>query len=172
MTVCAWCDRVLAADTPGNAGGPVTHGICPECLAAVSADRPRPLREFLDQIAEPVLCVGGNVDLVSANAAAERLLGRGLSDSAGILGGDLLCCRWARLPGGCGKTSHCAACTIRRTVTAVHATGRPVAREPAWIDPEGGDGRIGLLVSAQKVGEVVLLRIDRMDEAARGESAG
>ncbi len=165
-TVCAWCDRVLAAGTSGDAGGPVTHGICPACLAAVSVDRPRPMKEFLDQLAEPVLCVGGNVDLVSANTAAERLLGRALSSSAGTLGGDLLSCRWARLPGGCGRTEHCAACTIRRTVTAVYATGRPVTRELVWIDPEGGGGPIGLLVSAEKAGEVVLLRIDRMGEPA------
>ena len=48
----------------------------------------------------------------------------------------------------------------------MYATGRPVTRELVWIDPEGGDGRIGLLVSAEKVGEVVLLRIDRMGEPA------
>jgi PAS domain-containing protein len=165
-TVCAWCARVLVAGTPGEAGGPVTHGICSVCLAAVSAERPRPLKEFLDQLAEPVLCVGRNADLVSANVAAERLLGRELSSAVGTLGGDLLCCRWARLPGGCGKTEHCAACTIRRTITAVHATGRPVTHAPAWMDPEGGGGRIGLIVSAEKAGEVVLLRIDRMGETA------
>jgi hypothetical protein len=167
-TVCAWCSRVLADGPTGDVPGRVSHGICAACLAAVSSARPMALKEFLDLLPEPVLCTGGNVDLVVANAAAERLLGRDLSSSAGTLGGDLLACARARLPGGCGKTEHCAACALRRTVSEVHATGRAVLRAPAWLErrPADGGGKIALLVSAEKAGDVVLLRIDRMGEAA------
>lgn len=163
-SVCAWCGRMLVDEPAGEASGRVSHGICASCLAEVSADRPRALKDFLDRLPEPVLCTGGNVDLVVANAAAERLLGRDLSAAAGMLGGDLLACAWARLPGGCGKTVHCAACAVRRTVTEVHATGRAVLHAPAWIargTAEGG-GRQRLEISAEKAGDVVLLRIDRM----------
>jgi hypothetical protein len=42
-TVCAWCDRVRGDggewhDTdPADEAGPVTHGICPECLERATA---------------------------------------------------------------------------------------------------------------------------------------
>jgi PAS domain-containing protein len=164
-TVCAWCDRVLVA---GVVGGPVTHGICPACLAAVSPRKPWSLRELLENLSEPVLCLGGRGELLAANPAAERAIGRDLSAAMGILGGDLFECRFAGLPGGCGRTVHCAVCSVRRTVEDVAATGHAVADRRAWIERAAADGtvrRLDLLVSAEKVGEVVLLRIDRMGEA-------
>jgi PAS domain-containing protein len=174
-SVCAWCGTVLAPEPTGEASGRVSHGICAACLAEVSADRPRSLRELLNNLPEPVLCVGVRGDILAANAAAERAMGRNLSGVAGTLGGDLFECRYARLPGGCGNTEHCAACTIRRTVTAVSATGQPVVDRRAWIDrtaPDGAGRRVDLVVSAEKTGDVVLLRIDRMEEAPDTPPAG
>ena len=132
----------------------------------MSADRARSLRDLLDNLSEPVLCVGGRGEILAANAAAERTLGRELSGVAGTFGGDLFECRFARLPGGCGKTAHCAACTIRQTVNEVAATGHTVVDRRAWIEREGPDGvhgRVDLVVSAEKLRDMVLLRIDRMD---------
>jgi hypothetical protein len=45
-------------------------------------------------------------------------------------------------------------------VTEVHASGRPLTRVPAWIERAGG-GRLDLLVSAEKAGGMVVLRVDR-----------
>lgn len=33
--VCAWCDRVLVAGTPGAA---VSHGMCPACIVRMDAE--------------------------------------------------------------------------------------------------------------------------------------
>jgi hypothetical protein len=114
--------------------------VCAACLAATSAARPMALKEFLDLLPEPVLCTGG----------------------------DVLACEWARLEGGRGKTVQCAACALRRTVSGVHAPGRAVLRAPAWLErgPADGGERLELLVSAEKAGDVVLLRLDRMDGTA------
>ncbi len=164
-TVCAWCDRVLVEEPAGGSSGRVSHGICAACLAVVSVEQPRSLRELLDNLPEPVLCVGGRGEILAGNAAAERALGRDLAGVAGTLGGDLFECRYARLPGGCGTTAHCAVCTVRRAVTAVAATGQPVAGQPAWVERGGsgyGAGRLDLVISAEKLRDVVLLRIDRM----------
>jgi hypothetical protein len=73
-------------------------------------------------------------------------------------------CAYARLPGGCGNTEHCKACTIRRTITTTHATGDGKVNVPAYQDivTPGGIREVRFLISTEKVGNFVLLRIDEV----------
>ena len=86
----------------------------------------------------------------------------------GLLGGEFMECKWARLPEGCGQTVHCAACAIRRTVMDTMATGQAHEDVPAVLNRSdesgpadleivistslGGDGLVRIIVKDAKSG--------------------
>jgi PAS domain-containing protein len=166
-TVCAWCHSELTPDD--GSGGSVSHGVCTECLAFLRANRPgRTLRSFLDSLPVPVLALDSEGRVSVSNSAARRALGRVSAEEVeGRLGGDALECAYARLPGGCGQTLHCKACTIRGSVMHTHATGESLDRLTAHQEL-GGVGeprRRAFLIATEKRGDVVLLRIDAVGES-------
>ena len=121
-----------------------------------------PFREFLDSLADPVLLVDKGGFVITANARARSALGKDLEDIEGILGGEVMECAFARLPGGCGRTAHCAACEVRASVTYTIETGSPLSRVEAYVDvatPRGSERR-QLFISTERVGQAVLLRLD------------
>jgi ferredoxin len=79
-------------------------------------------------------------------------------------GGEVFECVNARLPGGCGKTIHCSACVVRRSVTTTHRTSLPQSMVPATLkrSSPAGPVNVALQITTVKVGEMVMLRIDRM----------
>lgn len=172
--VCAWCQREFdAAIPPGEADehDVITHGICEACADFFEANEPKSLRRFLNGFQVPILCFDGNGLVITANDAACSLLDKQPSEVEDCLCGEVMECRHARLPGGCGETTHCLGCTLRRTVVTTWETGHSVVNEPTYIDREvTGDGwrRLHLTVSAEKCNDVVLLRIDDLKEIVRG----
>ena len=82
----------------------------------------------------------------------------------GLRAGDVFECANARLPGGCGRTIHCSGCTLRRTVTDTFTTGRSHVRVPAYLRRRRDEdaGAVSLLITTEKVGGVVLLRVDHV----------
>ena len=107
-----------------------------------------------------------------ANPAACTVLGKSLGQIQGFQGGEVFECEYARLPEGCGNTMHCSACTIRNTVMATVKTGKPNRLVPAFLSQDFGDGsrRIDFLISTEKKGGVVFLKIDEMNEASLDKS--
>jgi PAS domain-containing protein len=166
-TVCAWCRSDLTPDD--GAGGPVSHGVCTDCAAFLRANMPgRTLRSFLDSLPVPVLVLEADARVSISNMAARRLLGRTSAEEVeGRLGGDALECAYARLPGGCGQTVHCKACTIRGSVMHTYATGESLDRVTAHqvLGGAGGPRRQAFLIATEKRGDVVLLRIDAVGES-------
>ncbi len=161
--VCAWCGKDFGASSEELAPDPITHGICDECRVFFATNRPESLRQFLSRFDVPILCVDKDGRVVTANEAACTLLGKAQNDVGDVLCGDVIQCRWARLPGGCGKTEHCLGCTIRLLVTAT-ISGESVLGQPAYFERESEDGdshRTNLVLSAERQGQLVLLRIDR-----------
>jgi hypothetical protein len=158
---CAWCDELIgeAADAAAGVAGPE---ICPSCRKEFVSDEPGGLDRFLNRLPVPVLLVDQNVGVVMANDRTQRILGKDLSLLRGRLGGEVLECLHARLPGGCGQTVHCQGCQIRRSVTETYRSGRPQWRVPAYLHADAPpDARaLALLVSTEKIGDLVLLRID------------
>jgi PAS domain-containing protein len=163
IKVCAWCKKRLPAGlADGHTDGLITHGICDECAELLLTDRRRPIREFLDSLEEAVFLVNSEGRVMSANKAAQRVVGKDQSDIEDQLGGDVFECANADLPGGCGKTERCRACTIRNTVMDTLASGHGVSCATAYQDIKTAAGaqRMRFLISTERVGAGVLLRID------------
>jgi hypothetical protein len=103
--------------------------------------------------------------LKAANRQLCELVKQDLSSVQGRKGGDVFECAYASLPGGCGQTIHCSACAIRRAVTDTLDSGVSQERVPASLQ-EGDPGRarrVELLISTERAGNHVLLRIDMLD---------
>ena len=168
--VCAWCRKDLGVK-PGPAEL-ITHGICDDCLEAISTKPDRDTQSFLDRIPAPILLVNSDGMVLTANKFACKRLHKKLPQIRQSLGGDVLECAWARLPEGCGRTEHCQACVIRNSVLQTHQTGRPINRRRAYqvVHTRHGDRKVWLLISTQKIKDVVFLRIDDMGEVEEGEA--
>jgi len=157
---CAWCRTELRSLGPQPG---VSHGVCEDCRAFLRANKPgRTVRSFLDSLPAAVLAVDAQAHVRIVNEAAEEMLGRPRSKIEGLLGGDAVECAYARLPEGCGRTVHCTACTIRRTVMTTHDTGQSQHNVVAMqeIRTPTGVQTIRFRVSTRKHGDLVLLRID------------
>ena len=158
--VCAWCQAELAADG-ASSDAPVSHGICAGCADEFLADDVS-LKTMLDRLGVPVVAVDADGRLLTASREAGEALGRSASELAGMKGGEAMACNHARLPGGCGQTVHCRTCTIRRTVMDSHEHGRSHTGVSAVQDQVcgGGTQRMEYRISTERVGKVVLLKID------------
>ena len=163
QTICAWCNTTLGA-LGGDPTAPISHGICTECrdhFFGNGVGVPT-LEEFLDRLDAPVLVVDGDGVVLTANQGARELVQKSASAIRGHLGGEVMECAYARLPEGCGRTVHCEGCAIRNTVMATHADGVERVGVEAFQDLSGLEGvqRMRILITTEKVGPSVLLRID------------
>lgn len=161
--MCAWCGKDMGTvPSEGQSENLITHGICIGCADKVYLEMEKDLRSFLDGLAAPVVVVNETGSVETANKRAQMFLGKDLSGLEGYKGGDVFECAYAKLPEGCGNTIHCSGCTIRRTIMDTFQSGKGHLRTPAVLnratpaDPE----KIDFLISTEKVGGVVLLRID------------
>lgn len=150
---------------PGEApDSPITHGICNDCSTKISLEMGMPTRDYLDEIPLPVLVVNDEGRVLTANRQARLALGKELDQIENNTGGIVFECAHARLPGGCGKTEHCSGCTIRRSVMETFVSGKAIVRRTVSLNRCSPDGvrESRFLVSTEKAGEVVLLRIDEV----------
>ncbi|MCC6352918.1 MAG: hypothetical protein IT577_03470 [Verrucomicrobiae bacterium] len=167
--VCGWCRREMGGT--GDGADEVSHGICPECADFFENNRGVGLREFVAKLGAPVLIVGDDIRVESANAAAEACVDLKLPEIEGLLVGDVLECAHARLPEGCGKAGVCVvACALRQIVMQTFATGRPMdmveARQEIWTGQ--GPREMRFWFSSALVDGRVLLRIDRVQKVGQG----
>ena len=164
--VCSRCGEELEpVVTDIHPGFVVSRGLCLKCSHHLLAQRGMPLLQYLDGLSAPVAVVDSEGVLEAANTQLCELVNQELSSVRGKRGGDVFGCEYAGLPGGCGHTAHCSACTIRRAVTETLRTGRSQECIPASLQ-EGSPGLarpVELLISTERVGSHVLLRIDMMD---------
>jgi hypothetical protein len=161
--ICAWCQKDLGrVELPNSPHQFITHGICDACAALVLANPEETLLDFLDRLEVPVLVVLPNARILTANQKAQKLLGKELRELQDYRGGEVIECRHAHVGKGCGYTVHCQSCTIRLTVQDTFATGRSHIKVPAYPDQEIGRKvkTLPLLISTEKFGSYVLLRID------------
>jgi len=164
--ICASCKRELPSSDPGaNEDTPVSHGLCDACMETMLlAELGQPLTEFLGTFDTPIALVGPGTTIRAANERACALLGTDPRTLSGQKWGDIIACRHASNPNGCGRGIHCKSCTIRRTVEMTKMTGRPMVRVRAYPDTQvgvpPGELRPYIEISTEKVGDLVLLRID------------
>lgn len=161
--VCAWCKTDLG-ETPSEDAlqEAVTHGICESCASRILAQPRESLHEFLDRLGVPILLIDADTRILTANCRAQTLLNKALPAIENRRPGDAIECVHAKTPEGCGRTSHCKACTIRRTVLETWTTGKSRTRVPAVQDIAAAPDtrQVRFLISTEKVGSYVMLRID------------
>jgi hypothetical protein len=124
------------------------------------------MKRFLDRFSEPVFLVSSEGRIVTANSAGFSALRKKPEEVYGKLGGDAFSCKYANLPGGCGNTIHCKTCTIRNTITDTLQSGKSNIKVPAYPDLHfiTGEKRLRFLITTERIGEAVLLRIDDVTE--------
>lgn len=166
-TVCSWCNKTIRTDSSSSStDNVITHGICDECVIKILWPNNPALLDFLDGLDAPVVVISSSGCVTSANKSARDILQKELPDLEGFQGGNVFECTFAKLPEGCGKTLHCDGCTIRNTVMDTMQTGKSHLCIPAGLSRGTTDDchEIQLLISTEKVGDVVMLRIDRVSE--------
>lgn len=164
---CIWCEREWSfdEDEPQLA---VTGATCRECRETLfQPQTAQSLAAYLDRLDAPVLLMADDVRVLGCNTAALALLGKGAAEVRGQLGGNVIACAHAQLPGGCGNTKHCEACTLRHLITSTHRTGASHRNVPADQDIvlPTGIRAMRYVVSTEKAGNFVLLRIDEVKPA-------
>jgi PAS domain-containing protein len=161
--VCFYCNAYLGSvAVSGNHAEQISHGICPDCFPKFVAGTGEQFEDFLNSLPAPVFVVDQAGTMVTANTRGLELIPADLQDVVGRFGGEVFSCKYASLPDGCGETIHCKTCTIRNTVTSTFESGEPAFRVPAYMDLGDLTGikSIRFIISTEKVGNFVLLRID------------
>ena len=159
-SICAWCKKDLDNHQPPSGDEtPISHGLCPECAFHIRASGGMLLQSFLDGLKAPIVLVDGDGVVVTANGEARAMLGKTSIQINGFRGGEVFECEYAYLPEGCGSTVHCSGCTIRNTVMDTLQSGKSHEKTPAYLNQREA-GRIAFLISTEKVGDYVLLRVD------------
>jgi len=166
--VCAGCGQDLG-DKPAENVGPdaVTHGVCEPCAIRFLAQVGISLPEYVESLSVPTVVVTAEGAVNSANASAMSLLDKDSTQIQGRPGGDVFECVHSMMPEGCGRTVHCSGCTIRNTVTDTWETGRTHSQVPAYLERslEEGSAGLALLISTEKKGGLVFLRIEDIASA-------
>ena len=165
--ICAWCGQTLGyVDSEAWAEDIITHGLCEDCAFHLFAQAGMPLQQYLDGLAAPVVVVDASGTVKTANGRARALLQKDLSAIEGYKGGDVFECAYAELPEGCGYTVHCSGCTITRVVMETFDTGQSKLEVPAILNRgrAGEPERIEFLISTERAGDVILLRIDAVGD--------
>jgi PAS domain-containing protein len=163
---CSFCTCYLGVKEP-IADTRRTHGICPDCLEDVLRQQGESsFDEYLDQFGAPVLVVDGQGRVAAANGAALALLGKPYRRVQGLLGGEAMECAWARLPGGCGQTIHCTACTIRNLVMETMRDKQ--GRRRRWVSLTREAEVVDMLITTINHENTVRIVIEEIRTRARG----
>jgi PAS domain-containing protein len=163
--ICAWCRKELqGVDSQAGTENVITHGICRNCRDNILFQLGVELEAYLDSLQVPIVLVNREGIVVSVNNQAKTMLCKDLPEIKGYKGGEVFECAYARLPEGCGNTTHCSGCTIRRTVMETYGTGKSFLRVPATLNQNSPEDpkETNLLISTERIAELVLLRIDKI----------
>jgi hypothetical protein len=162
-TLCSYCKlEIDPGDESDDQEGRISHGFCRTCFEEIMKGNGQAIDEFLDSFGAPIIVVDGTVRASSANTLAQEAVSKGQDEIAGMLGGEVFGCLHAQESGGCGGTIHCASCVVRNTVEDTYKTGKPFVRVPSChdLDTCNGERSVRFLISTEKAGDNVLLRID------------
>lgn len=167
-TVCSWCSKVIGTDSlEPISDSIITHGICNECVLKILWPNNHVLLDYFDGLDAPVVVINSLGIVSSANRSARGLLQKELPDIEGFQCGDVFECVNSRLPEGCGKTLYCDGCTVRNTIMDTMQSGKSHLKIPAGLSLGTVENvhEVQLLISTEKVMDVVLLRIDEFSYA-------
>ena len=161
--LCTWCNNQLGPEENAPHAGPrIARTVCVKCSENFVFQMGVPLQNMLDSLPAPIFVVDGDAVVQGANKLGYEYLNKRPEEVKHKLGGNVFDCAYAQLPEGCGRTIHCSGCAIRRSVYHTYETGESLIEVPATLrygDPTA-PGAIAMLISTEKMGNVVLLRID------------
>ena len=162
---CSFCACYLGVKEPVS-DTRRTHGICPDCLEHVLRQQgEQSFDAYLDQFDAPVLIIDGQGRVAAANGAALELLNKPYQRVQGMLGGEAMECAWARLPGGCGQTIHCASCTIRNLV--METLKNKYGKRRRWVSLTREEALVDMLVTTMYCEGTVRVVIEKVRVRAR-----
>lgn len=157
--ICSYCHKDLGQKVPLE-DQRLSHSICRDCqdyfLKQIEG---LSMNDYLGYFKFPVIILNADYRILALNEEASRLTGKSVEESTGLLGGEVMECRYARLPEGCGNSSHCEACTIRRAVISVMKTGKSIHHIPVQL--EQGNQILDMVITAKKLDNIVQLVIDK-----------
>jgi hypothetical protein len=142
----------------------VTHSICDDCADNLEFQMGVTLTRYLDSLKIPIIALDEGGRIIAVNNEAGKLHDRTIVDVSAPWGKKIFECAHARLPEGCKKAVHCSGCAIRFITADVYKTGMGQIDVPAHFNSCSADltEAIELLVSADKVENIVFLRIIRL----------
>ncbi len=160
--ICAWCNIELPLITDDRSSA-ITHGICADCAERVfKSYHQNTVRKFIDEIEAPIIVIQNDTTIALTNKKADKML----EAERGNKTGDALECSCANLPGGCGKTIHCKACTIRRTIQKTRKTGKSYSNITAYqnVDTPKGTKHKTVTIATEKIWDTILVRVDELTD--------
>jgi hypothetical protein len=164
---CVWCSQEV--DSGGNGrlrNSTQPYAVCGCCVEHFTLPPDGPLQKYLDRLPFPVLVIhlyaGVYMITTAVNKMACDWTKKKPREIIQHLCGNNIECVYARLPGGCGNTAACTACTIKHAVAKTADTGEPQAN--AVLTLQRGDANHSvpavLSITTMKAGRLVMLRID------------
>jgi PAS domain-containing protein len=159
---CSLCKKKLKTRNSHASIGNITHFLCTFCALEITKETPRTVGQILNLINEPIFLIDNNGAVQGANESASEMLNKKLPDIEGQMGGDAFECAYAKQEDGCGKSIHCKTCAIRNIVMETLASGHGFDKVPAFqsIITADGSAIMKFIITTEKVGDQVLLRID------------
>ena len=169
--VCSRCEKKLGEKEPlKDIRTEMT--MCVECLEFLEKEwRGMTVGDYLDTVDAPVMLVDSERRMVSCNKKAEKVLGKSRGIMKGLMAGEFLECHNSVLSEGCGKSIHCSACIIRKSIESTVKTGESVKETTAYLNTmEHGVPVVRhIKVSTEKEGNMVRLQIHGIgDELLKG----
>ena len=169
--VCSRCRKNLGEKEPvKDTATEIT--MCVECLEFLDKQwRGMTVGDYLDTLDAPIMLVNAERRMVSCNKKAEKVLGKSRGIMRGLMAGEFLECHNSIMSEGCGKSIHCSACVIRKSIEGTIKTGEPVKEEPAYFNTvEHGVPVVRRIqVSTEKEGNMVRLQVQGIgDDLLKG----
>ena len=119
------------------------------------------------KLGAPTMILNRAVRVEARNAAAKVLA---MAEVEGLLLNEIMECARARLPEGCGRVKACLmGCALRRSIQHTYATGKSMEHVEARQEIRTGLGTrvMRFWFSTARVGDKVLLRIDRVEKVPK-----
>jgi hypothetical protein len=159
--ICSNCRKGLGEGEP-IADYQLGHDICLECSEYFQKKwHGMVLSNYLDSFDVPMMVISDDVRVMAYNQAYFKAFCAGKEKPKGLLGGEFLGCVNSHLPEGCGKSSLCPDCGIRRAIVETLKSNRPQERVPVVLKTivKGKLTEMKLEISTAKVGQTVQVTV-------------
>ncbi len=159
IIVCMWCKTKYEYRYDDMR---ISYGLCEDCVCSNDFHMGMQLTEYLESLTQPVIAVNQDAVLLYANKKALQFIDKVNSDIAGQLCGHAFDCINTHNTNSCGKTSHCQDCKFIKMVKDTYTQNKMLIDTVVTMSKRHADiyDKYNMMLSTEKAGDVVLLRID------------